>query len=180
MSSSGKTPTGEITDALGRIVRRATLPRFTDRVAERAGTALDRSAYALLVRIADRPSRIGALATIVGLDVSTVSRQVDALEQAGLAHRQRHPTDRRGWLVVIDPPGRRALDAHRQARGEIFHELLGDLDASDLTTTAGVLSRLAARIEDVFADESGDELSARLATHDAGDEPEQAMSSTTF
>lgn len=168
MSRSATKATSEITDALGRIVRRATLPRFTGRVGERAGTALDRSAYALLVRLADHPSRIGALADIVGLDVSTVSRQVDALEQAGLAHRTRDPTDRRGWLVVIDPAGRRALDAHRQARREIFQELLGDLDASDLATTAMVLSHLADRIEDLFADGSADALPGRFARDQEG------------
>ncbi len=40
------------TDALSRVVRFATLPRFTERVAEEAGTHLDRSAYVLLARLA--------------------------------------------------------------------------------------------------------------------------------
>lgn len=153
MAHRTATSASAITDSLGRIVRQATLPRFSDRVAQRAGTALDRSAFALLARLDDEPRRIGELATVTGLDMSTVSRQVDALEHARLAHRQPHPTDKRGWLVVIDTPGRRALHAHRRARREIFHELLADLDANELAITAAVLERLAERIDALAADQ---------------------------
>jgi len=153
VNRSATSASGAITDSLGRIVRQATLPRFSDRVAQRAGTALDRSAFALLARLDDEPRRIGELATITGLDMSTVSRQVDALEHAGLAHRKPHPTDKRGWLAVIADPGRRALHAHRQARREIFHQLLADVDADELAITAAVLDQLAERIEALAADQ---------------------------
>lgn len=62
-------------------------------------------------------------------------------------------TGARGWLVVIDDPGRRALHAHRQARREIFHELLCDLDTDGLAITATVLERLAERIDALTADQ---------------------------
>lgn len=135
------------TDALGRIVRFATLPRFIERVAEEAGTHLDRSAYVLLARLADEHCRVGELAEHLCLDVSTVSRQVHALEQRGLVRREPHPIDRRGSVVVIAPEGREALEQHRQARRKVFADLLDDVSADELEAVTAMLDRLAARIE---------------------------------
>lgn len=137
----------DLTDSLSRVVRYATLPRFTERVAEEAGVHLDRSAYVLLVRLSEQPWRVGELADHLCLDVSTVSRQVQALEEAGLARRERHPTDRRGWVVVIDEGGSVAVEAHRRARRQIFAELLSDASVEELETVSSVLQRLAERIE---------------------------------
>jgi DNA-binding MarR family transcriptional regulator len=137
----------DLADSLSRVVRGATLPRFIERVADQAGVRLDRSAYVLLVRLTERPWRVGELADQLCLDVSTVSRQVQALEEAGLARREPHPTDRRGWVVVIDERGMVAVEAHRRARRQIFAELLGDASADELETVASVLHRLAERIE---------------------------------
>ena len=136
-------------DALSRIVRFATLPRFTERVAERAGTHLDRSAYVLLARLTEGPCRVGELAEHLSLDVSTVSRQVQALDERGLARREPHPTDRRGSVVVIAPQGRAVVERHRRARREIFDELLSDVSASELDAVVSVLDRLAGRIEEL-------------------------------
>ena len=137
----------DLTDSLSRVVRCATLPRFAERVADEAGVRLDRSAYVLLVRLGEQSWRVGELADHLCLDVSTVSRQVQALEEAGLARREPHPTDRRGWVVVIDEGGLSALEAHRRARRQIFAELLGDASVDELKTVASVLHRLAERIE---------------------------------
>lgn len=138
--------TDELTDALWRVARHASLPRFVERVAGRAGVHLDRSAYVLLAQLVDQPKRIGELADLLSVDISTVSRQLQALEAAGLAHRERHPTDRRGWLVVIDQLGADTLEAHREARREIFDELLEDLPADQVVTATAVLDRLADRL----------------------------------
>lgn len=137
----------DLTDSLSRIVRGASLPRFTERVADEAGVHLDRSAYVLLVRLIDQPWRVGELADQLCLDVSTVSRQVQALEEAGLARREPHPTDRRGWVVVIADGGLTAVEAHRRARRRIFAGMLGDASVEELETVAAVLHRLAERIE---------------------------------
>lgn len=144
-------PTGaavsSFTEALSRVVRFAVLPRFGERVAERAGTHLDRAAYVLLARLADEPCRVGELADHLWLDVSTVSRQVQALEERGLARREPHPTDRRGSIVLIAPEGRAVIDDHRRARRELFAELLGDVSPAEVQQAASVLDRLAERIE---------------------------------
>ena len=52
------------------------------------GPTLDRGAYLLLGQIAsDQPKRLSVLAEDVSLDLSTVSRQITALETAGLVER---------------------------------------------------------------------------------------------
>lgn len=139
------------TDALGRLVRFATLPRFADRVAEEAGTHLDRSAYVLLARLTEEQCRVGELAEHLCLDVSTVSRQVHALEQRGLVRREPHPVDRRGSVVVIAPPGREAITQHRRARRKMFAMLLKDVPPSELEAVTAVLDLLATRIEELAA-----------------------------
>lgn len=136
----------ELTDALSRVVRLAALPRFAELVAARAGTPLDRSAYVLLVTLLERPQRVGELAEVLTLDVSTVSRQVQALEEAGLARREPHPTDRRSSLLVITDAGAVVVQAHRRARRSLFAEVLGDVPTADLQAVADVLHRLATGI----------------------------------
>lgn len=83
---------------------------------------LERSAYGILCRIADEgPQRLGSFATAFGLDPSTITRQVQALEKAGLAVRERDPRDGRASLLDLTPVGRRALEetrTHRRARLE--------------------------------------------------------------
>jgi len=137
------------TDSLVRVVRFATLPRFTERVAEEAGTHLDRSAYVLLARLVEEQCRVGELAEHLCLDVSTVSRQVHALEQRGMLGREPHPTDRRGSMVVITPQGREVVEQHRRARQELFAELLRDTPPAELETVTSVLDQLATRIEEL-------------------------------
>lgn len=137
----------DFTDALVRVVRFATLPRFTERVAEEAGTHLDRSAYVLLARLVEEHCRVGELAEHLCLDVSTVSRQVHALEQRGLLGREPHPTDRRGSVVGISPKGREVVEQHRRARQQLFAELLNDTPPAELATVTSVLDQLATRIE---------------------------------
>lgn len=148
-TAPARSAVNDFTDALGRVVRFATLPRFTERVAEEAGTHLDRSAYVLLARLAEQPCRVGELAEELCLDASTVSRQVHALEQRALVGREPHPIDRRGSVVVITPQGREAVEQHRRARREMFAELLGDVPSTELQAVTSVLDRLAARIQEL-------------------------------
>lgn len=137
----------ELADALSRVVRLGGLPRFADHIATRAGIHLDRSAYVLLATLVAQPRRIGELAELLSLDVSTVSRQVHALEEAGLARREPVPEDRRGSLLVATDAGAVAVEAQRRARRELFTELLADTPDEELQTVAGVLHRLADRLE---------------------------------
>jgi DNA-binding MarR family transcriptional regulator len=71
--------------SMGRILRQSRSPRFADAIRQRAGIRMDRANYSVLVRLGSlAPVRLSDLAQDLGVDVSTVSRQVQSLEQKGL------------------------------------------------------------------------------------------------
>ncbi|HWL97166.1 MAG TPA: MarR family transcriptional regulator [Nocardioidaceae bacterium] len=104
---------------------------------------LDRSAYAILCRIDDEgPQRLGALATVFGLDPSTITRQVQALERAGLAARSTDARDRRVSLLALTEPGLAAVHATRQHRRNQLNLLLADWPEDEVNDFAALLERL--------------------------------------
>jgi DNA-binding MarR family transcriptional regulator len=112
---------------------------------EQGPQLLEQPAYCVLVRVHDSgPLRLGALATAFALDVSTVSRQVQALEAAGLVHRDPDPSDRRASLLTITSAGRDALRRTRASRQQLLGDLLATWSAQDLATFAGLLERFNA------------------------------------
>ncbi|MDP9443146.1 MAG: MarR family transcriptional regulator [Actinomycetota bacterium] len=112
------------------------------------GVDLERSAYAILCRLDDEgPQRLGAIATAFGLDPSTITRQVQALERAGLAARTADPGDRRASLLDLTSAGRHAAQVTRQHRREALMRLLDDWTDADLTDFARLLERFNAAID---------------------------------
>lgn len=103
---------------------------------------LERAAYAILGRLYDEgPSRLSALATVFGLDLSTVSRQVQALESAGFVTRAVDPADRRASLLDLTDEGSDELLRVRRLRRAVVHELLAEWPEQDQSTFAELLER---------------------------------------
>jgi DNA-binding MarR family transcriptional regulator len=93
---------------------------------------LDRSAYGLMCRLADEgPQRLGALATAFGLDPSTITRQVQALEKSGLAVRSVDREDRRASILDLTEEGRVVLDRTRSYRRSRLEQVLADWPDED-------------------------------------------------
>jgi DNA-binding MarR family transcriptional regulator len=115
---------------------------------------LERSAYGILCQLADEgPQRLGALATAFGLDPSTITRQVKALEDAGLATRETDPSDRRASILDLTPEGREALDTTRtHRRGRLF-EAMSDWSLEERTEFGRLLERFNHAV-DRFSQES--------------------------
>jgi len=85
---------------LGMFLRRVN--RLHDKRSDSPVEGPDRAAYALLGRVAaDGPLRPSALAGDMCVDLSVVSRQVAALEAAGLVARSSDPADRRASLIAV-------------------------------------------------------------------------------
>lgn len=109
---------------------------------------LDLAAYALLVRLVeDGPQRSGELARTFALDKSTMSRQVAALERAGLVERVDDPVDGRAFLVSVSAEGERSLDRVRTGRRRVFRELIGHWSDADRADFARLLARFNADME---------------------------------
>jgi DNA-binding MarR family transcriptional regulator len=103
---------------------------------------LDLAAYALLIRLADDgPQRSGDLARAFGVDKSTMSRQVSALQRAGLVTRTEDAADRRAYQVTISPAGRHSLDSTRATRRRLYRELLSHWTEADRQDFARLLAR---------------------------------------
>jgi DNA-binding MarR family transcriptional regulator len=107
----------------------------------KARNSMDRAAYLLLNRLDNEgPMGVKALAEGMGIDSSTVTRQVAPLVDSGLVKRTSHPEDGRAVVLALSPRGRGRLDEVRTSRQqlmsvvtegwteterEIFCELLG-------------------------------------------------------
>ena len=93
---------------------------------------VERSAYGIMCQLADEgPQRLGALATAFGLDPSTITRQVQALEEAGLAARETDPSDRRASILDLTESGREVLDRTRNFRRNRFFQAMEDWPDGD-------------------------------------------------
>ncbi len=109
---------------------------------------LDRSAYGILCRLADEgPQRLGMLATAFGLDPSTITRQVQALERAGLVRRHPDEEDRRASILDLSEEGQVALERTRSFRRGRLEEVLSDWPSDDRTEFA----RLLVKVNDSIA-----------------------------
>jgi DNA-binding MarR family transcriptional regulator len=119
---------------------------------DRAGLDLERAAYLLLGRIvADGPARVSTLADDLALDLSTVSRQVAALEAAGLVGRTTEASDRRASVIAATDLGVAVFDRNRTIWLGTLRELLADWTPAERATFARLFGRLnddiAARLD---------------------------------
>ena len=135
----------QVDEALLTLGRPAHLRRIGERVRAGAGLPLDRAAYPLLRGIAQcGPVRLSDLAARLGVQVSTASRQVKELEQAGLVERTGDPNDGRVAILALAPAGCEALLKLRESWRRALVEILEDWPEEDREALGALLSRLAA------------------------------------
>lgn len=124
------------------------LSERTRRSAARRQGELERSAYLVLgVLAVDGAASVNAIADALRLDPSTVTRQVLAMEQAGLVTRTAHPEDGRVTLVEATDEGIEALARTRAVRAALYGEVLEGWTASDRADLAHLLTHLNADID---------------------------------
>jgi DNA-binding MarR family transcriptional regulator len=101
---------------------------------------VERSAYGIMCKLADEgPQRLGALAATFGLDPSTITRQVQALEEVGLATRSTDQTDRRASILDLSDAGRKVLEETRSHRRARMQQALADWPEGDVKDFARLL-----------------------------------------
>ena len=91
--------------------------------------------------------RVADLADFAGLDASTVSRHVKALEDDGLVARDTDPDDRRAASVRITDRGRTFMHEALQLRARIIAEATADWTDHDRATLADLMARLASALD---------------------------------
>lgn len=108
----------------------------------RARNSMDRAAYLLLNRLDGQgPMGVKALAEGMGIDSSTVTRQVAPLVEAGLVKRTSHPEDGRAVVLALSPRGRARLDEVRASRRELMALVTGDWTEQERELFCDLLTR---------------------------------------
>ena len=109
------------------------------------------SARAFLLGHVERmaPVRATDLAEHVGLDISTISRHLRGLEDAGMLVRSPDPDDRRASLLAVTDEGRESLDRSTRARTALLAEATSTWTDTDRTTLGSLLARLADDLENL-------------------------------
>lgn len=119
--------------------------------AARSDDGISMATYVLLFHLlAQGPMRPKALAESVGVDPSTVSRQVDQLVRLGHLARTADPDDGRATLLVPTEQGRATHARMREQRDRLFARLLAHWDDDDVATLTALLGRLTGDLADAL------------------------------
>ena len=104
--------------------------------------SMDRAAYLLLNRLdKEGPMGVKALASSMGIDSSTVTRQVAPLVDTGLVKRTSHPEDGRAVVLQLSPRGLARLEEVRSSRRELMAELTRDWEPEEREQFCTLLTR---------------------------------------
>jgi DNA-binding MarR family transcriptional regulator len=126
---------------IGLLLRRSRA--ISARLAGELHPDLDGAAYGLLSLLQDAgPLRASDLVTRIGLDKSTVSRQVAHLVDLGLVDRAADPVDGRAQVLSPSEEGAARLARIRAVRRARWEDDLSDWPAADVAALAHLLHRL--------------------------------------
>ena len=110
------------------------------------GYPMERAQYLLLGQLEDGEKSTGEIAEALGLDHSTVVRQLAAVERLGFAERRPHPRDGRSVLVGITGNGAVAVAKMRAERRARLGRVLADWSEDEREQLAALLGRLNAAL----------------------------------
>ncbi len=115
----------------------------------KARNSMDRAAYLLLHRLdLTGPTGVKALADGMGVDSSTVTRQVAPLVETGLVERTAHPDDGRAVVLALSPSGADRLTRVRASRQALMEVLTADWSEPERTTFCALLTRFNSALAD--------------------------------
>ncbi len=104
--------------------------------------SMDRAAYLLLNRLdKEGPMGVKALAASMGIDSSTVTRQVAPLVDTGLVKRTSHPEDGRAVVLQLSPRGLSRLEEVRSSRRQLMSELTEEWSPEEREAFCTLLTR---------------------------------------
>lgn len=157
--SAGAEGVAEVERALIRLMRQANRPTWWSRLASAGGLCLDRVEYATLARVEEASGRGAArltdVADAMGVDISTASRQIRALELAGLVERSCDPSDQRATRLGLSPAGQETLERTRRLSQETLCRLLSSWSSRERAVFAQLLNRLVDDLTTSLATEGG-------------------------
>jgi DNA-binding MarR family transcriptional regulator len=139
-------PEASVVRHLGSLVGWARLRSF-DLIQARSGVDVDRSGIVILATLHRLgPLRLSDLAADIGLDRSTLSRQVAAVVRDGYVQKTEDLADARAALLTLTPRGQAARRKLADAWGDIVVELLADWTPDDQAQFGRLLGKLASQV----------------------------------
>jgi DNA-binding MarR family transcriptional regulator len=146
---SGQTRSEQL-EELGLAFRRVfrTLNRLRGRDTHLGSTELSHAQFELLIELYERGDlSAGELACAARLAPGTVTQMLGHLADCGHVERVRSDADRRVVVCRLTAPGRRKIEAKRNAWQRRWERALDGVDANDLRAATRVLARLGAAFE---------------------------------
>jgi DNA-binding MarR family transcriptional regulator len=135
------TPTAMLSAEVVRLVRASHGMRAQIHAAQNDG--IEWAASMLLFHLCkDGPQRSSALAAVVCVDPSTVSRQIADLVDLGLVERRADPLDGRASLLAATEAGEARYQLLHERRDRAFAVMLADWSDDDVRALTGLLGRL--------------------------------------
>ena len=132
----------QLADLLQRLTRRLRRAQ-AERLAPLGLTPAQERALRMITRSdSEEPPRMTELADRLGIVPRSLTTVIDALERAGLVHREIDPRNRRAILLHLTDRGTAVRDDMREARRRAAEDLFAPLPAEDRKALAELLSRL--------------------------------------
>ncbi len=117
-----------------------------------ARNSMDRAAYLLLNRLdLEGPMGVKALAGGMGIDSSTVTRQVAPLVDTGLVKRTSHPEDGRAVVLTLSARGLTRLEEVRSSRRELMARVTDGWSEDERESFTGLLTRFNLSLSELMA-----------------------------
>jgi DNA-binding MarR family transcriptional regulator len=108
------------------------------------GISVEWSTFVILAPLMEcGPQRSSALAEMVHLDPSRVSRMISHSIERGLVDRRPDPADGRAAILHVTADGKRVFDDLSRRRDEYFASVVAHWSERDRRTLAALMSRLA-------------------------------------
>lgn len=132
----------------------AYLTRYLEGLNKRRTYPLERAHYLILLELEEGPRQVSALAEVLALDDSTVTRQLSKMQEAGWIKKVPNPEDGRSVLIAMSDKGEAKMNEMRMVRKERVALLVESWSQEDVAHFTKMLARVNA------------ELIKRLALHD--------------
>lgn len=138
------------------VVASSRSPRQRERMTRAAGLPVTEAGSSLLRSISRHgPITLSNLAARIGLDQSTVSRQIQALEASDLIERSPDPADGRSSLISLSTDGERLLERVREVARHDYDAALAEWTDDERATFAAMLDRFRRALVDAEVDDHG-------------------------
>ena len=128
----------QLADLLHRLTRRLRRAQ-AERLAPLGLTPAQERALRIIIR-SEEPPRMTELADQLGIVPRSVTTVIDALEDAGLVHRETDPRNRRAIRLHLTERGRSYRDDMREARRRAAEDLFAPLTAEERKALGELLS----------------------------------------